>query len=181
VFDPTIFDNIKVALEGAVYDLDFAGEVTVTSRSDQIELAAMAREYMIGCRNAARKDGNPQVTALFILSAGAADLAGEILDLAESEERTFGCTLHVNFLLNIERPERCAEIERILNTIWSYRPRIIQELSFVYSGLILERPVTYRNTVTLDFGRKINEDNIEDLFTIVEHAVQSLRQLEKNI
>lgn len=179
MFDPTIFDNIKVALEGAVYDLDFAGEVTVTSRSDQVELAAMAREYTIGCRNAVRKDGIPQSTALFILSAGTADLAGEILDLAESEERTFGCTLRVTFLLNIDRLERCVEIERILNTIWSYRPRIIQELSFVYNGIALDRPAAYRNTITLDFGRKINEDNIEDLFTIVEHTVQSLRQLER--
>lgn len=176
MFDPTIFENIKVALESAVYDLDFAGDILVTSRSDRVELAAMSREYAIGFRDRRQEEG-AAITTRLVLSAGTADLAGEILEIPETVERKFGCTLRVVFAMNMDDMARCVEIKEILDTIWSYRPRITQELSFVYQACSEGSPIVYRNTVTLDFGRKINEDNIDDLFNIVEHTVLSLRRL----
>ena len=47
MFDPTIFDNMKVILEGYVYDLDFAGKIVVTGRMDRIEMSTMSRTYGI--------------------------------------------------------------------------------------------------------------------------------------
>ena len=32
MFDPTIYDNIKVVLEGAVYDLDLEGKIIITTK-----------------------------------------------------------------------------------------------------------------------------------------------------
>lgn len=174
MFDPTIFENMKVALEGAVYDLDFAGEIAVTSRNDQVELSSMSREYSIGYTDRKRGSG-PEVTALLTLTAGAEDLAGEILEIAETDKRRFGCTLCIVFVMEIDREDRCREIEEVLDSVWFYRPRIIQELSFIYSADRKHRQ--YRNTITLNFDRKINEDNIDDLFSVIEHALHSLRML----
>ncbi|MDF0725751.1 hypothetical protein PY093_03360 [Cytobacillus sp. S13-E01] len=39
MFDPTIFDNLKVVIEGEVYDLDLTGDFLVTNRSDSIDIA----------------------------------------------------------------------------------------------------------------------------------------------
>ncbi|MED0675476.1 hypothetical protein [Aneurinibacillus thermoaerophilus] len=177
MFDPTIYENIKVALEGAIYDFDFAGEILVTSRSDTVELASMSRTYTIGFSERHKK-AEKGTTALLILSADAADLVGEILELPESEGRKFGCTLRVQFVMEITDIARCRRIEEELNAIWSHRPLIMQELAFRYEPLELDEPALYRNTVTLDFGRKINEDNIGDIYNIVEHTVHSLRRLD---
>jgi hypothetical protein len=180
VFDPTIFENIKVALEGAVYDLDFAGEIAVISRSDRVDLAVMSREYTLEFQDRKQKE-DKKITAVLTLAAGPGDLAGEILELPETEERKFGCALRVMFLMDMDEIAHCANIEATLDDIWSYRPRITQELSFVYHLFSERSPSVYRNTVSLDFGRKINEDNIDDLFNIVEHAVYSLRELSNYI
>ncbi len=34
MFDPTAFDNLKVIVEGAVYDFDLHGDILVTDRKD---------------------------------------------------------------------------------------------------------------------------------------------------
>lgn len=36
MFDPTAFDNLKVIVEGAVYDFDLHGDILVTDRKDMI-------------------------------------------------------------------------------------------------------------------------------------------------
>ncbi|MBN6187870.1 hypothetical protein JQN58_13290 [Aneurinibacillus sp. BA2021] len=176
MFDPTIFENMKVALESAVYDQDFAGEIAVISRSDRVELSSMSREYSIGYVDRKRGKG-PEITALLTLSAGAEDLAGEILEIKETAQRRFGCVLHVTLLLDIDNVERCRDIEEIVGSVWLYRPRIVQELSFTYSTGREGEHQGYRNTITLHFDRKINEDNIDDLFGIIEYTLHSLRAL----
>ncbi|UOK56770.1 hypothetical protein MGI18_18515 [Bacillus sp. OVS6] len=45
MFDPTAFDNLKVVLEGAIYDADLGGFITVIGRKDLVDLAAMSRCY----------------------------------------------------------------------------------------------------------------------------------------
>jgi hypothetical protein len=41
MFDPTAFDNMKVVLEGALYDLDIMGEIIITDRNDLFNTAKM--------------------------------------------------------------------------------------------------------------------------------------------
>ena len=45
MFDPTAFENIKVVLEGAVYDLDLNGEIIIIDRNDLINTAKLSRKY----------------------------------------------------------------------------------------------------------------------------------------
>ena len=45
LFDPTAFDNMKVVLEGAVYDRDILGDILVVNRDDLINLASLSRQF----------------------------------------------------------------------------------------------------------------------------------------
>lgn len=47
LFDPTAFENMKVVLEGAVYDRDFIGDILVINRDDIVNLSTMSRTYKI--------------------------------------------------------------------------------------------------------------------------------------
>lgn len=47
MFDPTVFDNLKTVLEGAVYDLDLEGVILVINRNDLVDLAHFSRTYKI--------------------------------------------------------------------------------------------------------------------------------------
>ncbi|MCV9888442.1 hypothetical protein [Metabacillus halosaccharovorans] len=47
MFDPTVFDNLKVVIEGYIYDMDIDEQISVTDRSDIIDLAKMSRQYSI--------------------------------------------------------------------------------------------------------------------------------------
>ncbi len=47
MFDPTAFDNLKVIVEGAVYDFDLHGDILVTDRKDMMDLASLSRIYHI--------------------------------------------------------------------------------------------------------------------------------------
>lgn len=172
MFDPTIYENMKVALEGAVYDLDLARDILVTARKDIVDLATMSREYRIEFQDREAR-GSEQPAARMILHTSASDLAGEILELAPLER--LGCLLRVSFALYVDSPAECEGIREILADVWAGRPEVRQSLSFVYDPAA--GPVRYENTITLDFGRKINEDNVEDLVSIVDHTVLSLRRL----
>ncbi|MEG9297954.1 hypothetical protein V6B33_15935 [Mangrovibacillus sp. Mu-81] len=47
MFDPTAFDNLKVVVEGAVYDLDLSGEINILDRRDLFDFAHYERTYLI--------------------------------------------------------------------------------------------------------------------------------------
>lgn len=51
MFDPTAFDNLKVIVEGAVYDFDLHGDILVTDRKDMMDLASLSRIYHISFHN----------------------------------------------------------------------------------------------------------------------------------
>ena len=48
MFDPTVYDNLKVAFENYLYDLDNLDEsIHITHRKDQLEMASMSREFIL--------------------------------------------------------------------------------------------------------------------------------------
>ena len=47
LFDPTAFENIKVVIEGEIYDRDLSGEIFVTDRNDWFNSAKLSRKYEI--------------------------------------------------------------------------------------------------------------------------------------
>lgn len=175
MFDPTIYENIKVVLEGSLYDLDLKGIIHVTNRQDLVDLSRMSRNFQLEFQLV----GEDRTKGEISLKADTYDLAAEILELDGVEDSsTVGCTLHVTFHTFIEDPEECEGIEEKLLQIWSYRPLITQEVSFVYHSGAAGHD-DFKDKILLDFHRKINEDNMEDIEEILTHMIRSMKVLGK--
>lgn len=169
MFDPTIYDNIKVVLEGAVYDLDLDGKIIITRREDQVDLSSMSRTYAI---EFARKIDKPS-KAEINLHVHLSDLAAEILENPTAKP---GCTLTIKLFTKVSAPEtECTHIKEQLSEIWEYRPQITQLLSYEF-GLL---PISYHNQITLSFGRKIDESHIDDFPHLIDYAADSLAWLDE--
>ncbi|RKN84160.1 hypothetical protein [Paenibacillus ginsengarvi] len=167
MFDPTIYENLKVVFEGAVYDLDLDGQIVVVHRSDLIDLASMSRSYLIRFR---MKDGRSW--AELRLSAELLDMAGEKL---EWRNVLPGCRLELVFGLTLRNPvTACKNIQDIMEQIWGRDTTIIQTLSFRYG----DDGSRCHNEIGVIFERKIGESQVADIPDLLEHAVATLRQLE---
>lgn len=174
MFDPTIFENIKVVLEGSIYDLDLRGLIQVTNRVDSIDLSRMSRWFQLEFK-LAEKD---KIKAAIHLKADTYDLAGEILELHEGEpSSSIGCEITVILYTFVEDPEECSSIEETLLKIWSYRPVITQEVSFIYQSGSAKSD-DFKIKIMLDFKRKINESNMEDIEEILTHIIRSMSALK---
>ena len=71
MFDPTIYDNLKVVLEGEIYDRDLAGAIQIVDRSDIVDLAIMSRIFIMRFQNRELPDAIAEIK----LHAGA-DIMG---------------------------------------------------------------------------------------------------------
>ncbi|MEW9698804.1 hypothetical protein [Paenibacillus sp. SI8] len=168
MFDPTIFDNVKVVLEGAVYDLDLDGVILVTQRSDLINLSSMSRTFAIEFTKKTKLPSKAEIS----LHAHLSDLAAEIL---ENTSAAPGCILTVKLFTSVKQPEReCPIIGTELSSIWGHRPQLSQLLSYEYGS----NEVMYNNQITLNFGRKIDESHIDDFGNLIDCAIQSLEWLD---
>lgn len=97
MFDPTIFDNLKVVLEGAVYDMDLNDSVVIMGRTDRIELSSMSRSFSMTM--ARKEDGVAEGS--FMLTASVADLAAELLaDSNSSQAAAWSLALYFRLLIS---------------------------------------------------------------------------------
>ncbi|MGJ9383827.1 hypothetical protein CR203_08360 [Salipaludibacillus neizhouensis] len=170
MFDPTIFDNLKVAFENHVYDLDNLNrEIDITNRQDLLDLSLMSREFVIEFELVDQQE----VKAEIVLEATLKDLASEIL---ETSGESPGCTLSVRFHMVVEDIEdECELIDEILENIWKPDHRPAQTLRFTYGNAHNE----YRNTVEVPFNHKINEDHMDQIPEFIDHVVQTLHELNE--
>ncbi len=168
LFDPTIIDNLKVALENEVYDLDnLTGQVRVTNRIDRLDLAVMAREFAI---RLALRD-RPDIAAEIRLEASLRDLAAELLELPGE---TPACTLSIRFELAVEDADlQCPRLDEILRDIWQPEQPPVQTLSYVYG----QAHAIYRCSAELRFARRIDEDQMGDIPDLVDHVLRTLSAL----
>ncbi|MEJ8548628.1 hypothetical protein [Brevibacillus borstelensis] len=177
MFHPLIFDNIKVVLEGAVYDRDFDGSITIIGRSDIMDMAAFYRQFQIEFRLSDESGEGQGPFAQMQLRTSLADIAAEQLEQPLTEH--IGCTVCIHFFITITDVQRETEaVTRMLNDIWGNRPHIAQTIKAKLDEYQLHwPPEQYENQITLDFHRKIDEGNIEDLRDLVDHTIASLTQL----
>ncbi|WP_054955861.1 hypothetical protein [Paenibacillus dakarensis] len=168
MFDPTIFENLKVAIENTVYDLDnLDGRILVTGRTDRMDMATMSRDFSL------RFDLVPQTSASaeIRIEAFLKDLAAEILELPGEQP---GCALSLRFYTKVKNVnEQCRRISNLMQVIWEPQIAPVQTLSCVYSN----EPLVYNNTIELKFPRKINEDNMSDIPNLVEYMIRTLEEL----
>lgn len=167
MFDPTVFENLKVVLEGAVYDMDFAGQLQVIGRTDRVELSAMSRFYAIKFVLPVQTD----TWAELRLWADTEDLAGEIMELGSV---TLGCHMQPVFFKYIQDPVTdCPRIEQLTTEIWGSHVVQTQRITTVY-GQTDALPL---NEISVNFLRRFGEEVIQDLPQMLEHMLIMLKQL----
>lgn len=169
MFDPTVFENVKVALENALYDLDnIDRSVDVIGRRDILDMAVLSRELSLSCR----LPGSEAVTAELLLRASLQELAAELL---EQPGAVPTCRLTLRFHLTSNGTGGfCESVERCLLGIWQTKVPPVQTMSRLYG----ESEERYRHTAELDFGRGIGEEQIEDLPELLEHLMLSMSELD---
>ncbi|WP_276355621.1 hypothetical protein [Cohnella caldifontis] len=171
MFDPTVFENLKVALENRLYDLDnLEGRVRIVGRSDLLDMAVMSRRLALRFE----RTDTENVTAEIRLEASLKDLAAEILEIPGQAP---GCALSLRFELPVAEDyrEQCGQVERVLRGIWLTAEPPVQTLSFVYGD---DSPAGYRNVAEIKFNRLVGEDQMEDLPELIEDALRSMEALE---
>ncbi len=168
MFDPTVFDNLKVVIEGEIYDLDLSGTIQVIDRKDLVDLAKMSRSYEISFRSSEHSTSLKGATLR--IHADLHSLSGELLS---TQNATLGCTLEIIFTMEMKNPDvQCKEIEQELVGIWGTERGISQQISYVYG-----KSNIYKNTIMLSFDRRINEDHMDDLVELVSYILTTLNSL----
>lgn len=169
MFDPTAFDNMKVVLEGALYDLDIIGEISIVDRNDLVNLAKLSRSYEVTFT----QEKNKPIQCTIKLEAGLANLAAE-LHPSNVDEKLAGAHLSVIFTIQHEIREGIHNIiEEELRQIWGEKRSFTQKVSL--NPLELSNQVT--NQITINFNRLILEDQMDDLTSMVDYMVATIEKL----
>ncbi|WP_252504283.1 hypothetical protein [Sporosarcina sp. Marseille-Q4943] len=168
MYDPTVFENLKVAFENRVYDFDtIEREIRIMNRADQMDFAILARRFAVQFTLFHLED----VSAEIILKASLQDLADEIMETPGGNP---GCTLTVRFQKRIQHEkEQCPLIEESLRDIWENEVLVVQTLSFMYGG---DEP-GYLNNIEVKFRTKINEENMREIPDFLHSVLDALRVL----
>ena len=171
MFDPTAFENMKVVIEGALYDLDIDGEIRIVDRNDWMNTAKLLRKYEISFTN------NDDIICTLVLEAGLENLAAELLPAVQTT-RLAGSHLLVKFSFNHRDDELIyKKITNILKDIWGPGRTIQQRI--VFDPLTKENLVA--NEATITFNRLVYEDQMDDLVLMVEFMLLSIEKLRSVI
>ena len=168
MFDPTAFDNMKVVIEGALYDLDIIGEIIITDRNDLINIAKMSRNFDVSFQLP-----NRNVSAKLEMKANLINLAAELLPPLLSEQEA-GCQLRLQFLSEPKVQEiDFQKIETILLGVWGSTRKITQTVQ--YHPIEIESRLNHQ--ITIEFDRLIREDQMDDLIEMTEFIMITLKKL----
>lgn len=168
MYHPTVFENLKVAFENYVYDLDNINhEITIINRIDRMDYAVMARDFAVEFTLV----NKPDVTAEIILEASLEELAAEIL---EKPGASPGCKLIVRYYKRVHNvTKQCKEVNQILHEICKRDLQVTQTLSSVYE----QEATGYLNVIEVGFNHKINEEHMGDIAEFVDYVLKTLEVL----
>lgn len=171
MFDPTAFENMKVVLEGALYDLDLSGEIVITDRNDLMDIAKLARRYELSFA-LPNKAENP-VIAKLLLESPLKNLAAELLG-GQLQESLAGSFIHLEFILpHQHKMKDYRAIEEILIGIWGTSRKIT--ITAVMDP-IEEKFI--KSIASIDFERLIREEQMDDLVEMIEFMTVTLNRLQ---
>lgn len=168
MFDPTVFDNLKTVLEGAVYEYDLEGGFQITDRHDQVDLAHLSRHYSLTFQNT-----DSTVSGTIHLTNPETSWTGEIL---ENNEQALGCQLNLAFVLPVTDIEsQCSALRFQMNKLWRhYKAQISQDISYTYS----QPDPSFTNTIRIHLPDDIDESFIMDIPGLIQLLHQTLHTLE---
>jgi alpha-D-ribose 1-methylphosphonate 5-triphosphate synthase subunit PhnI len=175
LFDPTAFENIKVVIEGDIYDRDLSGEIIVIDRNDWINAAKLSRKYEISFT---KKGYEPDLlSAMMTIEAGLENLSAELLESVNAEQLA-GCIVDISFsLLHKNEMVVFREIQSVLEDIWG-KERLIVQTAMLDP---FEDKSTIKSEVKISFNRLVYEEQIDDLSEMVDYMIASLEKIKKII
>ncbi|MEA3319129.1 MAG: hypothetical protein U9Q88_03800 [Bacillota bacterium] len=163
MFDPTVFDNLKVVIEGDLYDLDLDGVVKIVDRKDMVDLAAMSRTFSM------KIAVNVGLMGEIILSSDAENLSGEILKHKEAP----GCTVKLVFIKNasevLNLHQAVKNWKNSLSEIWTER-----NITIFSTKKHAEEEENVELKAEVIFDRLILEENIDDLRDMLSFMVETI-------
>lgn len=170
MFHPTIFENLKVAFENRIYDLDsLDGEIDILNRADRMDFAIMKRELAISFSLL----GKPDTTVELILEASLKELSDEIL---ERKRANPGCALRLRFKRHIQdESKQCKKIAEELSKVWEDDIDVKQTLSREFG----KKEDVVLNTIVAKFKPKLSEEHIPEIPEFLEHVLASLEALNE--
>ncbi|WP_175991277.1 hypothetical protein [Bacillus sp. Marseille-Q1617] len=160
MFDPTAFDNLKVVVEGAVYDLDLSGDISILDRKDLFDFAHYERTYIIGYSLPHRSS-----SISLELRADMGHFLAERNGLAAKNQA--GAVIELKY----KGSERMNENREGLETAWG--PDKSWEWIEVHSSL---QPPKVQGV--LRFNRVITEEMVDDILQMVSFSVETLNVLD---
>jgi hypothetical protein len=161
MFDPTAYENLKVVMQGALYELDLMGSLKVINREDIIDLASLGRRYSLTLSNP-DKDG---VTVTVTLTAGLKEWNAEAYPKPGAEP---GAMLQVQYQ---SEGSRFSDLVMTKLENWWGQRRNMEWREITSSS----EPFLHQGIVK--FNRIITEEMVDDLEEVVVHVENSLLQL----
>ncbi|MDQ0228843.1 hypothetical protein [Metabacillus malikii] len=164
MFDPTVFDNLKVIIEGYIYDLEAEGSVVLNGRSDVIDIATMSRHYSI---TYAKGTNNKQLATLE-LSMNQRQLAGELLRQLKSP----GCHIKLVFYEQLQYEGQDEILMKKINKLWG-----LHEIKHSTTKEISSNIESYHFRYEVNFSTlfREGEEEIEGLLNLIDTSVSLLK------
>ncbi|MGM0845429.1 MAG: hypothetical protein ACQEUT_10655 [Bacillota bacterium] len=161
MFDPTAYENLKVVLQGALYELELLGSLKVVDREDIVDLASLKRRYSLTLCNPAKDN----ITVTVSLTAGPEEWNAEASPESGGEP---GAWLQVQY-----QSEGFSFPESFITSLeeWWGNHRKIEWRKVISPS----RPSLHQGIV--DFNRIITEEMVDDLEEVVSHLENSLLKL----
>ncbi len=172
MFDPTAFENMRVVMEGAFYDRDLSGDISIVDRNDIINTAKLSRIFDLSFKlNSASIS---IVTCRLTLEANLKNLVAELLPTPGSEKQA-GCMVKIEFLFEHDSNDSITlEVDRILRKIWGEN-RTIQQI--IHYEPLESNPIKHQNAL-ISFDRTIGEDQMDDLLDMMEYMMLTIEKIE---
>ncbi|RSK27315.1 hypothetical protein EJF36_10700 [Bacillus sp. HMF5848] len=170
-FDPTAFDNLKILIEGSVYDFDLSGRIYIKNRSDLIDLANMSRTYKI---EVACHKKNSLNTATLILSTNLQELSKELLHQSSTK---FGCNFKILYSSKSTHYEMASyRIRKIVKHHFDEQYTVLQNIMF-QSHHSDKTEEVYTITTEAILNTLLYEEDVEDIPYIINNVISTLQSI----
>ncbi|ARK23854.1 hypothetical protein SporoP37_03495 [Sporosarcina sp. P37] len=168
MYDPTVFENLKVAFENHMYDMDNLEQaIHITNRTDQLDLAVMARSFTVQFS----KVGYPSVLVDLTLDSSLRELADEIL---ETEGANPGCMLSLLVHTTVQDVDaECKKIKNIVFEVWENDIDCTQTLSFGHE----QTEPGFLNRVHIRFKPKVTEEHMGEIGLFLESVLEMMERI----
>ncbi|MBN3555867.1 hypothetical protein JYA63_16435 [Fictibacillus nanhaiensis] len=172
MYHPSVYDNLKVVLEGAVYDLDFSGEIEIINRKDIMDQAIIERNYHIDF----------VISSIGEAMRGAIALTSNLEDLAmeklNDNPEGAGSKLSVVIETPVYEIETdCKQLQSILKKWGSgdLKADIQQKLTYIYG----QPRHVFTNTISIQLQKPVSEEEPEQISLVLEELVGSMKEMNE--